>query len=175
MKILDKGTTKLDNAEVLKWIKDKRSKHEKIRSSEKHLKANQRTYLPRNFVRSLDKHEVYLTRASKPFANNPAYNADNRKSLAKLAGLLEERILAPIEAECNVPDMSIRTLEQRHKEYENKELLESELLTIANLRPSNVAMLQPMIEMVSERLTEDEQQVVVDCVREVYGGAEAEG
>lgn len=169
MKVLDKGTIKLDNAEILKWIGEKRHQHSKIQALEKKHGSKGLSSMPTNFSRSLEKHEHYLTRQSKPYKNNAAYGKANKESIGKFADLLEQRILSPIEAEFKAPGISVEVMERQHKEYEKKELTESELLIIANLRPSNVAMLQPMIEMVTERFSEDEQQIIVDSVKEVYG------
>ena len=49
------------------------------------------------------------------------------------------------------------------------DLSKGEMLMIVNLRPTNIAVLNTVVEDMLERFTEDEQQTIIDIITETLG------
>ena len=49
------------------------------------------------------------------------------------------------------------------------DLSKGEMLMIVNIRPTNVAVLNTVVEDMLERFTEDEQQKIIDIITETLG------
>ncbi|KAK1817719.1 hypothetical protein LTR12_007920 [Friedmanniomyces endolithicus] len=188
MKILDAGTQPLSNQDVLTWIASKRAQHVAENSTTKGKgkgKDQQPSTHPSNFLASLTKHERELKDPKKyPYVNNPtAYNG-TFDAMRKFHELLLERIYIPLEDKYR--ETTTMTAEEAGKalgkEQDEKTLTDTEQLMLFNHAPQGVEQLQPMVENCEERFTAEEQQVLVDCVMEVYrrdemgskGGREAE-
>jgi len=129
----------LDDADVLRFIKDKRKQHEaeNTRAREERRAKTQR---PANYMRSLKKHEEYLEHTERPFMNNARYDND----ATYLVDLLQK-------------------LEPHAK------LTKTELLMVANHRPHKRELLLPMIEDIDSRFSEEQQQAIVSVVVDVLG------
>ncbi|EMD00735.1 hypothetical protein BAUCODRAFT_61034 [Baudoinia panamericana UAMH 10762] len=121
---------------------------------------------------SLDKHERELKSNKYPYMRNPSAYPENEKyieSMSRFTSLMTERISYPLEEKYRGNGMTKEELDRTlGKEQEEKALTETEDLMILNLAPGNVEMLKPMIENIDDRFTEEEQQIIVDCVKEVY-------
>ncbi|KAK0948086.1 hypothetical protein LTR29_000610 [Friedmanniomyces endolithicus] len=178
MKILDAGTQPLSNQDVLTWVASKRAQHTAENSTTKGKgkgKDQQPSTHPSNFLASLTKHERELKDPKKyPYVNNPtAYNG-TFDAMRKFDELLLERIYIPLEDKYR--ETTTMTAEEAGKalgkEQDEKTLTETEQLMLFNHAPQGVEQLQPMLENCEERFTAEEQQVLVDCVMEVYRGDE---
>ncbi len=73
----------------------------------------------------------------------------------KYVGMVERREMEAKKAK--------RELE---REQSKKELSEPEWLMLVNHAPKMLELMQPMIEEVEERFTDEEQAVLVQCIRE---------
>ena len=133
----------LDDADVLRFIKEKREQHgaEDARAKNEQRPKSKRPY---NYMRSLQKHEKHLENAERPFLNNPRYD-ENGEYLQTLVTRLEEHV----------------------------KLTKTELLMIANHRPHGRELLLPMIEDIEARFSEEQQQEIVDIVVDVLGRPKA--
>ena len=139
MKILDAGTSLLDDRDVLAYIRDKEAQH--VAYAQSARKADiPKTKRPANFLRALKKHSEHLSHAERPFKNNDLYD-DDSKYLTTLMQKLEPKV----------------------------QLTKTELLMLVNHRPHKREFLLPMVEDVEARFSEDQQQWIVDTVVEVLG------
>ncbi|KAF2766246.1 hypothetical protein EJ03DRAFT_183664 [Teratosphaeria nubilosa] len=171
MKILDAGTEPLSNVDVLRWIKAKREQHAAEDKDDR--KANRKpTQRPQNFLDALEKHERVLESNAYPYTNNPdSYN--NYKAMEELDNKIVDRIISPLNESYRGSGMTAEELEKTlGKEHEAKSLTETEHLMIYNHAPKAVEMLQPMIENVEERFTAEEQETLVEAIKETYRQSE---
>ena len=174
MKILDLDHV-MSNAEVLEWTKRKRAQHDREDEQDR-TKGINLTHRPKNLIESIEKHERHLTSDAYPYVKNPtAYNGAENQSLSqkKFSDATMEKIQVPIYEKykdmIRKKQLSVKKAQDdMGEEQEKKELTETELLMIHNHAPTCVEMLQPMIENIDERFTVEEQEVLVECVKEVY-------
>ncbi|KAM0718456.1 hypothetical protein Q7P37_005526 [Cladosporium fusiforme] len=174
--ILDPGTVRLSNADVLHWLAQKKEQHASEASADK-AAGRKKAFLPDNYQRALRKHERELNAKKYPYTDNPgAYKGEGReKSLGLLVERLDERILAPAEAEFAAKfrdagdDEAARKRVQADLEkcQEQKGLSEVELLQVYNLAPQCVEILQNIVVDWEERFTGEEMEAVVEVVGEV--------
>ncbi|KAK5714818.1 hypothetical protein LTR17_016995 [Elasticomyces elasticus] len=173
MKILDAGTETISNLDVLAWIASKRAQHTTENAEDK-AAGKEASPHPKNFLDSLTKHERELKNAKLyPYSSNPtAYTGGKHyEVMARFDKLLMERVCFPLEDKYKNGDMGMTTEEVEKalsKEQDEKALTETEQLMLLNHAPSCIEQLQPMVEGCEERFTPEEQQVVVDCIMEVY-------
>lgn len=168
MKILDAGDHPLSNADVLDWIKRKRTQHstEDAEDKKKGVKPAPR---PANFMKALRRHERELMTDNYPYVKNPsAYEGTARRTQFEKFVLEAENVVQDhLEAEWK-DRLAGMTKEQVEKEFapeqEKKCLTEPELLMIYNHAPMCTEMLQPMIENVEERFTTEEQDLLVEVI-----------
>lgn len=168
MKILDAGDHPLSNADVLDWIKRKRTQHaaEDAEDKKKGVKPAPR---PKNFMIALNRHERELKSDNYPYVKNPtAYKSDARHTQFKKFALEAESVIQDhLELEWKERLLHM-TQEQIDKEYaleqDKKCLTEPELLMIYNHAPTCSEMLQPMIENVEDRFSAEEQELLVEVI-----------
>lgn len=177
MKVLETNHP-MSNAEVLHWIKQKRTQHEQ---EDKNSSSNTATR-PQNYLDSLDKHERHLTSDAYPYIKNPnAYESTNQDtSIHKFGEAHMKKIQIPlVEKYKEEIRLGRKTPQQAQKELagkqDEKELTEAEILMLFNHAPLCVEMMQPMIENVDERFSNEEQEALVECVREVFRVDEMRG
>lgn len=173
MKVLDLDHH-MSNAEVLEWAKNKRQQHAREDAEDKKADLHC-TPRPQNFLDALDKHERHLKSDAYPYEKNPcAYEGSNADtSLQAFSKLYMDRIQRPLaERYKQLIRDKLMTVEEakkeQEKEQERKDITETELLMIHNHAPTCVEMLQPMLENVEDRFTVEEQEIMVECVKEVY-------
>lgn len=176
--ILDPGTVRLSNADVLHWLSQKKAQHASEAASDKSL-GRKKSHPPDNFQRALRKHERELSARKYPYADNPgAYRDENRlRSLQVFTRLLDERIMAPVEERYRVrieagEDRAVLERELE-REQEAKGLSEAELLQVFNLAPQCVEILQNIVVDWEERFSAEEMEVVGQVVGEVFRCGEA--
>lgn len=175
MKILDAGTTPLSNADVLHWIQTKRAQHAREDAADK-AKGTKSTPRPSNFLSALNKHERELSSAKYPYRAGPAAYAPDYEGMRRFENLFVERIIEPLGEKYRGNGMSAAELDRTlGKEQEMKSLTETEMLVVYNLAPRCTELLQPMIENCEERFTGEEQELIVECVMEVYRYGERKG
>jgi hypothetical protein len=165
----------MTNAEVASFLKKKREQHKQEDDADK---ANGKAPLerPKNLVKSLDKHERHLNSPHYPHEKNPsAYATDEAradtfkdfqdKHMQRVQVPLFESFKEKVKAKLMTGQEGKQKLEV---EQEKKELTETELLMIENHAPTDVTLLQPMIDNAENRFTPEELQVIVDCVKETW-------
>lgn len=172
--ILDPGTVRLSNADVLHWLSQKKAQHAADAASDK-AAGRKKTFLPDNYQRALRKHERELNARKYPYTDNPgAYSGDNRiESMRVFVEKLDERILEPldekykgiIESKEKTEAQALKALE---REQEAKGLSEAELLQVYNLAPQAVEILQNIVVDWEERFTAEEMEIIVQTVGEVF-------
>ena len=174
MKILDAGDNLFSNADVLDWVNRKRAQHtaEDKEDAERAKAKNQKfvpAVRPKNFMRVLDRTERELKSDKYPYIKNPSAYEDNARSTAfqNFAREAENAMQDSLEAEWKerLQEMTPEEVEKLYEpEQEKKCLTEPEMLMIYNHAPQCVEMLQPMIEHVTERFSDEEQQLLVDVI-----------
>ena len=171
--VLDPGTVRLSNADVLHWLTQKKAQNASEAAADK-AAGRKKVHLPDNFQRALRKHERELSARKYPYTDNPgAYKDENRlKSVGVFTQKLDERILGPLEEGYKARieagedrDVLHRELE---KEQEAKGLSEAELLQVFNLAPQCVEILQNIVVDWEERFSAEEMEVIVQVVGEVF-------
>jgi len=172
--ILDPGTVRLSNADVLHWLSQKKAQNAADAASDK-AAGRKKVFLPDNYQRALRKHERELSSRKYPYADNPgAYAGDNRiESMRVFVEVLDERILGPLEEKYRGVIRSgekteAQALKALEREQEMKGLSEAELLQIYNLAPNAVEILQNIVVEWEERFTAEEMEIVVKTVGEVF-------
>jgi hypothetical protein len=172
--ILDPGTVRLSNADVLHWLAQKKTQHASDAASDKSA-GRKKSFLPDNYQRALRKHERELKAHKYPYTDNPgAYLGDNRiESMRVFVEKLDERILEPLDEKYRgIVAMGEKSEAQAmkllEKEQEAKGLSEAELLQVYNLAPQAVEILQNIVVDWEERFTAEEMEVVVQTVGEVF-------
>lgn len=171
--VLDPGTVRLSNADVLNWIAQKKTQHAADAAADK-AAGRKKTFPPDNYQRALRKHERELSARKYPYSNNPgAYEGDNRiKSVAVFTELLDERLLGPVEekykARIEAGEDKGVVEKELEKEHDAKGLSEAELLQIYNLAPQCVEILQNIVVDWEERFSAEEMEVVVQVITEVF-------
>ncbi|EME46060.1 hypothetical protein DOTSEDRAFT_78463 [Dothistroma septosporum NZE10] len=171
MKILDAGDHSLSNADVLDWIKRKRSQHETEDAEElaANVKGAKPTPRPKNFITALIRHERELTSPRYPYTKNfGAYAGDARnKQFKNFCQDSENAIQDSLEAEWK-DRLDSMTKEQIDRDFaveqDKKCLTEPELLMLYNHAPVHTELLQPMIENVEERFSAEEQALLIDVI-----------
>lgn len=173
MKVKDAGHV-MSNAEVAHWISQKRAQHAREDAQDKATGARP-SARPANFLRSLEKHERHLKSDAYPYEQNPsAYAGDNSdKSIAKFLEEHMSRIQEPLAAKykqaVQKKELSVREAQVKlEMEQEKKELTEAELLMIHNHAPTSAEQLQPMIESVDDRFTQQELEMLLDIILKVF-------
>lgn len=174
--ILDPGTVRLSNADVLHWLASKKEQHALDAADDK-AAGRKKAFLPDNYQRALRKHERELNARKYPYTDNPgAYKGEARvKSLAVLVERLDERILTPVEEEFAAKvreaggdeEAKRKVQAELEKVQEAKGLSEVELLQVYNLAPQCVEILQNIVVDWEERFTAEEMEVVIEVVNEV--------
>jgi len=139
MKILDAGTSVLDDRDVLAYIHSKVEHHKTFDAASKEA-GRSRTKRPGNFIRALKKHQEHLEHKERPFINNPHYDEEGQ-----YAGKLMERLEPRVQ------------------------LTKTELLMLVNHRPHVREFLLPMVEDVDTRVKEEDQDWIVEQVIDVLG------
>jgi hypothetical protein len=165
----------LTNAEVLDFIKQKRTQHAREDAEDRAAGKNV-TSRPANFTSALDKHERHLKSDHYPYKKNPsAYDggANQEKTLKAFQEMHMERIQVPLsEAFKEKVRNKLLTVKEGQAQLEagqeKKELTETEWLMIDNHAPTTVELLQPMIEDVENRFTVAELEAIVQCIKETY-------
>ncbi|KAK6420987.1 hypothetical protein LTR95_016864 [Oleoguttula sp. CCFEE 5521] len=169
--IVDPGTVRLSNADVLDFLKRKRLLNAQDVASDK-AAGRPPVELADNYQRALRKHERELSSRKYPYADNPgAYNSSNRfESMALFAEKLDERILGPLEAKhAQDPDVPRAEMRRRlQREQDVKGLTEIEHFQIFNLAPQCVETLQNIVVDWEARFTVEEIEVLLSTVNEVY-------
>ncbi|OQO10211.1 hypothetical protein B0A48_04568 [Cryoendolithus antarcticus] len=169
--IVDPGTVRLSNADVLDFLKRKHLLNAQDVASDK-AAGRPPVELADNYQRALRKHERELSSRKYPYADNPgAYNSSNRfKSMALFAEKLDERILGPLEAKhAQDPDVPRAEMWRRlQREQDVKGLTEIEHFQIFNLAPQCVETLQNIVVDWEARFTVEEIEVLLSTVNEVY-------
>ncbi|KAK6433884.1 hypothetical protein LTR95_009940 [Oleoguttula sp. CCFEE 5521] len=169
--IIDPGTIRLSNADILDFLKRKRLLNAQDVAADKSA-GRPKVELADNYQRALRKHERELSSRKYPYADNPgAYKSSNRfRSMALFAEKLDERILGPLEAkhaqDSDVPKAEMRRRLQREQDV--KGLTEIEHFQICNLAPQCVETLQNIVVDWEARLTAEEMEVLLSTVNEVY-------
>jgi hypothetical protein len=165
----------MTNAEVASFLKKKREQHKQEDDADK-AKGKAPSERPKNLVKSLDKHERHLNSPHYPHEKNPsAYATDDAradtfkefqdKHMQRVQVPLFESFKEKVKAKLMTGQEGKQKLEV---EQEKKELTETELLMIENHAPTDVTLLQPMIDNAENRFTPEELQVIVDCVKETW-------
>lgn len=172
--ILDPGTVRLSNADVLHWLAQKRAQHASDAAADK-AAGRKKTFLPDNYQRALRKHERELSARKYPYTDNPgAYAGDGRlESVNRFVEKLDEKFLPPLEEKYKAlfksGEMSeAKALKAMEKEQEAKGLSEVELLQVYNLAPQAVEILQNILVDWEERFTAEEMEEIVAVVGEVF-------
>lgn len=176
--ILDPGTVRLSNADVLHWLSQKKAQNAADAASDK-AAGRKKTFLPDNYQRALRKHERELSSRKYPYTDNPgAYAGDNRiESMRVFVETLDERILGPldekykdlIESKRGEGEAEVKkVMKALEREQEMKGLSEAELLQVYNLAPQAVEILQNIVVDWEERFTAEEMEVIVRTVGEVF-------
>lgn len=172
--ILDPGTVRLSNADVLHWLSQKKAQNAADAAADK-AAGRKKAFLPDNYQRALRKHSRELNSRKYPYADNPgAYLGDNRiESMRVFVERLDERILGPLEERYREIIRSgekseAAALKALELEQEKKGLSEAELLQVYNLAPQAVEILQNIVVDWEERFTGEEMEVVVQTVGEVF-------
>ena len=190
MKVLDLDHH-MSNAEVKDWIKRKREQHAREDAEDKKADLHC-TPRPQNFLDALDKHERHLKSDAYPYEKNPsAYDGRNADTSLQAFGkaymdgiqvplgqkykeLVRERLTKLKETkegedyEKSRKDVIKQAQKDLEVEQDRKDITETELLMIHNHAPTCVEMLQPMLENVEDRFTLEEQEIMVQCVKDVY-------
>jgi hypothetical protein len=171
--ILDPGTVRLSNADVLHWLSQKKSQNAAEAAADK-AAGRKKSFLPDNYQRALRKHERELVSRKYPYTDNPgAYAGENRiESMRVFVEKLDERILEPLDEKYRALIASgekseAQVLKALEREQEAKGLSEAELLQVYNLAPQAVEILQNIVVDWEERFTAEEMDVVVRTVGEV--------
>ncbi|KAK5175449.1 uncharacterized protein LTR77_000588 [Saxophila tyrrhenica] len=163
----------LPNAEVLHHITTTRARH--AREDDAAPDGKKVHARPANFLASLDKHERHLQSPHYPYLKNPSVYGtpfSQSKALRKLSALHMRRIQHPLyedymgkvqRGEINA-DRARKKLERLQ---ERKELTDTEWLMIVNHAPVVLELLQPMVEDCDERFTEEEREILLQCVKDV--------
>ena len=172
--ILDPGTVRLSNADVLHWLAQKKAQNAADAAADK-AAGRKKAFLPDNYQRALRKHDRELSSRKYPYADNPgAYAGDNRiASMRVFVERLDERILRGLEEKYRESIKSgekseAAALKALEREQEAKGLTETELLQIYNLAPQAVEILQNIVVDWEERFTAEEMEAVVQTVGEVF-------
>lgn len=172
--ILDPGTVRLSNADVLHWLAQKKAQNAADAASDK-AAGRKKAFLPDNYQRALRKHDRELSSRKYPYADNPgAYAGDNRiASMKVFVERLDERILSGLEEKYRESikrgeKSEAQALKALEREQEAKGLTETELLQIYNLAPQAVEILQNIVVDWEERFTAEEMEAVVQTVGEVF-------
>lgn len=172
--ILDPGTVRLSNADVLHWLAQKKTQNALDAASDK-AAGRKKAFLPDNYQRALRKHERELNARKYPYVDNPgAYAGENRiESMRVFVEMLDERILGPLEEKfrenvASEEKSEAQALKVLEREQEMKGLSEAELLQVYNLAPQAVEILQNIVVDWEERFTAEEMEVVVKTVGEVF-------
>jgi len=172
--ILDPGTVRLSNADVLHWIAQKKAQNAADAASDK-AAGRKKAFLPDNYQRALRKHERELNSRKYPYTDNPgAYAGDNRiDSMRVFVEKLDEKILEPLDEKYREIIRSgekseAQALKALEREQEAKGLSEAELLQVYNLAPQAVEILQNIVVDWEERFTQEEMEVVVQTIGEVF-------
>jgi hypothetical protein len=147
--ILDPGTVRLSNADVLHWLAQKKAQNAAEAAGD-----NSRKY---------------------PYTDNPgAYAGENRiESMRVFVEKLDERILEPLDEKYKEIIRSgekteAQALKALEREQEAKGLSEAELLQVYNLAPQAVEILQNIVVDWEERFTAEEMEIVVQTIVEVF-------
>lgn len=173
--ILDPGTVRLSNADVLHWLAQKKEQNALDAAADK-AAGRKKTFLPDNYQRALRKHERELNAKKYPYTDNPgAYKGEGRvKSLQVLVEKLDERVLRPVEegfesslAGAADEGEKRKVLAELEKVQEAKGLSEVELLQVYNLAPQCVEILQNILSDWEERFTAEEMEGMVEVIGEV--------
>jgi hypothetical protein len=173
--ILDPGTVRLSNADVLHWLSQKKAQNAADAASDK-AAGRKKTFLPDNYQRALRKHERELSSRKYPYTDNPgAYAGDNRiESMRVFVEVLDERILGGLEEKYREVIRSgeksevAKAMKALEREQEMKGLSEAELLQVYNLAPQAVEILQNIVVDWEERFSGEEMEVIVKTVGEVF-------
>lgn len=171
-KILDMDH-QLTNAEVLTWLDNKRKQHVKEDAEDK-AAGRESKPRPQNFMKMLGKTERHLKSDAYPYVANPsAYKDLNQESTAsKFQAATMEKIQVPLlEKFKDAIKQGFMTKKEAtaklEDEQDKKELTDPEFNTIFNLAPTNVEMLEPMIEEVDDRFTKEELETMVQVIKDV--------
>nr|OQO30706.1 hypothetical protein B0A51_01830 [Rachicladosporium sp. CCFEE 5018] len=170
--IVDPGTVRLSNADVLDFLKRKRVLNAQDAAADK-AAGRPPVEVADNYQRALRKHERELSSRKYPYADNPgAYKSSNRfRSMALFAEKFDERILGPLEAKHARHDSDVPKAEMRRRlqrEQDVKGLTEIEHFQIYNLAPQCVETLQNIVVDWEARFTAEEMEVLLSTVNEVY-------
>lgn len=168
MKVLDAGDHPLSNADVLDWVKRKRTQH-KTEDADDARKGIKLTPRPKNFLTALTRLERELDSHNYPYKKNPSVylGAGRKEKFNEFVVETENAIQDNLEAEWRerLAGMSREQVEKEFApEQEKRCLTEAEILMLYNFAPTCVEMLQPMIESVEERFSAEEQQLLVDVI-----------
>ena len=164
--ILDPGTVRLSNADVLHWLAQKKAQNAADAAADK-AAGRKKAFLPDNYQRALRKHGRELSSRKYPYADNRS------ASMRVFVERLDERILGGLEEKYRESIKSgekseAQALKALEREQEAKGLTETELLQIYNLAPQAVEILQNIVVDWEERFTAEEMEVVVQTVGEVF-------
>ncbi|KAK5115241.1 hypothetical protein LTR62_001441 [Meristemomyces frigidus] len=170
MKVLDAGTENLSNMDVMNWIAAKKAQHAEEDAADK---KNKQKFKPRpkKFLKALDRHHRELNSSKYPYARNPNVYDGTYTAMEKFDMLLTERLCTPLEAKYIDLLTSMdkdECMKRMEAEQEAKGLTPTEHLMLFNLAPAGVEQLQTMLENCEERFSAEEQQVILDCILEVY-------
>ena len=172
--ILDPGTVRLSNADVLHWLAQKKAQNAADAASDT-AAGRKKAFLPDNYQRALRKHERELSARKYPYTDNPgAYAGENRiESMRVFVEKLDERILEPLDEKYKEIIKSgekteAQALKAMEREQEAKGLSEAELLQVYNLAPQAVEILQNIVVDWEERFTSEEMEIVVQTIGEVF-------
>ena len=174
VKVIGEMDHYMSNAEVLTWMKNKRKQHAREDADDREQGITP-TPRPQNLVDSLKKHERHLKSSHYPYEKNPsAYEGTNQdRSVHDFSEATMQKIQVPLVEDYRTAiKAKFKTVKEAQDELEvlqeKKELTEMEILMIHNHAPTSVETLQPMIEDIEKRFTEKEQEMLVECIKDVY-------
>lgn len=184
----------VSNAEVLNFIKAKKTEY-KQQDSEDAKAGRKGLSRPKTVIRSLDQHQEHLESEHYPYASNPsvygkagmtktltgASKPDNqaRSDVAaesKFSKLFAEQIILPtVKTRIAAKktrlgrDLSPEEKETIINDVDNQRYFsETERLMVINHAPTCLETLQPMIDSIEERYTEEEQALIVDAIQQAF-------
>lgn len=164
----------MGNFEVLKWMRETRERHAR---EDREAEAEGLVLKPRPAAlnRAFEKHERHLTRDVYPYEKNPSVHNEKYDVdvvVKKLYDLHIERVCRPIlrkyEGKVRAGELSKKQAEDKmDEELDPKCFTEMELMQMHNLAPTGIETIQLCIEQWEERFTEEEMQVILECIAEI--------
>ena len=150
MKILEGQSNLLSNHEVYEHIQEQQKKN---RSKNRRVPPNQFTL-------------------TKDVSELPSWQKYAQANLKQLLTYLRTKP-GPLANQDKTHQYSAEALHELFKKLREanlqSDLSKGEMLMIVNIRPTNVAVLNTVVEDMLERFTEDEQQKIIDIITETLG------